>query len=195
MENVRRSKAAEHESLASYLWGGWKSCLWVLDSDFCLLSRQKSWEARERGGTVGRNVPKNDPTREALDLPGFKILLYLSSFPLNLLNLRVETTPDLIVSSKFNQNCLDQLLGEALVFKAWVFLVFQSELSHSSALWMERSWDHEGGSRWEPQQMEVVLTPPLVSSSSVCRESYNRWHGCKLGLEIVNYLPNMILHS
>lgn len=49
----------------------------------------------------------------------------------------------------------------------------------------------EGGS----QQMEVVPTPPLVSSSSVCRESYNRWHGCEPGLEIVNYLPNMILCS
>lgn len=59
VENVRSSKAAEHESLASYLQGGWKSCLRVLDSDFCLLSRWRSCEAQEGGKMVGRNATWN----------------------------------------------------------------------------------------------------------------------------------------
>lgn len=47
VENVRSAETTEHDSLASYLGGGWKSCLWMPDSDICLLSRQRSWEAPE----------------------------------------------------------------------------------------------------------------------------------------------------
>lgn len=57
---------------------------------------------------------------------------------------------------------------------------------------MERSWK-QGGSQCEPQQMEMVMPPPLVSSSSVW--SYNHSHSWKLSQEIMNYSPNMILHS
>lgn len=58
---------------------------------------------------------------------------------------------------------------------------------------MELSWSHEGGSDCELQQMEVVMTPPLMSSFSVFSKSYNHWHDCthklSLGDNKLSILP------
>lgn len=104
-------------------------CLWVLDSDICLLSRQRSWEAQE-GEMVGRNVTCNNLVLQELVLIQYSYNKsdYGNDFWRFLFNLH-----NVWKEAKIDSLLLSHVIRAAL---CWLKLLFScEENSESKSFW------------------------------------------------------------